>query len=408
MIAELLRKFSRENFGEVNYEPFLHGYSETAKPLSLIIKRKRSIWKRPFAKAEMIFLGDLEKFVSSDCKKDYTETVQSKIASEQKIEKGKSDPVDSHMEMDLDIAEMGGIKLTEDVDLGDLQLGRVGQKYILDLDVRGILSRAVLDANKMIPYQDQELFLITSVVYSEKFEVVGQRRHTREIEARLEALSHFSKVLKSKVDGKYKKTSSPAGVAKRNVWGPILYDCCPVQYNREEKRLEIMKGEFAGPATRHISNVKKLYDDDASSDQEDDSGDDVGNDDGPVPFDVVADYISPDDFADQDMNNIERIENVLKTTKSREQQKALVKKYLGWFENLLADDKMKIILDDCERLTNNDCTFLRSLYVAALPGQDSLDFTKLTKADIHGCAFILKLLDELSDEEWEELGIQGS
>ena len=55
-----------------------------------------------------------------------------------------------------------------------------------------------------------------------------------------------------------------------------------------------MKGEFAGPATRNISNVKKkLYDDDASSDQEDDSGDDVGNDDGPVPFVVVADYISP-------------------------------------------------------------------------------------------------------------------
>ncbi|XP_029192489.1 uncharacterized protein LOC114958811 isoform X2 [Acropora millepora] len=314
-----------------------------------------------------------------------------------------------HMEMDLDIADMGEIKLTNDVDLGDLQLGRIGQKYILDLELRGILSRTVLDADKMIPYQDQELFLITSVVYSEKFEVVGQRRHTREIEAGLEPLSHFSKVLKSKVHGKYKKTSSPAGVAKRNVWGPILYQCCPVQYNREKKKLEIMKGEFAGQATRHISNVKKkLYDDDASSDGEDDSGDDVGNDDGPVPFDVVADYISPDDFADQDMKNIERIEKVLKTTKSREQQKALVKKYLGWFENLLADDKMKIILDDCERLTNNDCTYLRSLYVAALPGQDSLDFTKLTKADIHGCAFILKLLDELSDEEWEELGIQSS
>ncbi|XP_015777273.1 PREDICTED: uncharacterized protein LOC107355245 isoform X2 [Acropora digitifera] len=410
MIAELLRKFSQENFGDVNYEPVLHGYSETAKPLSLIIKRKRSIWKRPFAKAEMNFLGDLEKFVSSDCKKDYTKAVQSKIASEQKIEKGKSDPVDSHMEIYLNVAEIGRIKLTGYVDLGDLQLGRVGQKYILDPELREILSCAVLDAHKMIPYQDEELFLITSVVYSEKFELVGKRKQEREIEARLEALSHFSKVLKSKVDGKYKKTSSPAGVAQRNVWGPILYNCCPVQYNREEKRLEIMKGEFAGPATRNISNVKKkLYDDDdASSDQEDDSGDDVGNDDGPVPFDVVADYISPDDFADQDMNNIERIENVLKTTKSREQQKALVKKYLGWFENLLADDKMKIILDDCERLTNNDCTFLRSLYVAALPGQDSLDFTKLTKADIHGCAFILKLLDELSDEEWEELGIQGS
>ena len=96
MIAELLCKFSRENFGDVNYEPFLHGYSETAKPLSLIVKQKRSIWKRPYAKAELYFLGDLEKFVSSDCKKDYTEDVQSKIVSEQKIEKGKSDPVDRY------------------------------------------------------------------------------------------------------------------------------------------------------------------------------------------------------------------------------------------------------------------------------------------------------------------------
>ena len=38
-----------------------------------------------------------------------------------------------------------------------------------------------------------------------------------------------------------------------------------------------------------------------------------------------------DDFTDQDMKNIERIyKNVLMTTKSREQRKARVKKYLGW------------------------------------------------------------------------------
>ena len=52
---------------------------------------------------------------------------------------------------------------------------------------------------------------------------------------------------------------------------------------------------------------------------------------------------------------------------------------------------MKIILD--KPLTSNDCTFLRSLYVAALPGQDSLDFTKVKKAEIHGCGLVLKLLD---------------
>ena len=61
------------------------------------------------------------------------------------------------------------------------------------------------------------------------------------------------------------------------------------------------------------------------------------------------------------------------------------------FENLLADDKMKIILK--EPLTSNDCPFLRSLFVAANPGQDTLDFTKVKRAEIHGCGFILKLLD---------------
>ena len=93
MIEELLRKFARENFDDVSYVPYLHGHLEMAKPLSLIIKQKRSIWKRPFAKAEIIFLADLEKLVSSDCKKDYTEAVKL-IASEQVMEKGKDDPVD--------------------------------------------------------------------------------------------------------------------------------------------------------------------------------------------------------------------------------------------------------------------------------------------------------------------------
>ena len=57
----------------------------------------------------------------------------------------------------------------------------------------------------------------------------------------------------------------------------------------------------------------------------------------------------------------------------------------------MADDKMKIILD--KPLTSNDCPFLRSFYVAALPGQDTLDFTKVKKAEIHRCGLILKLFD---------------
>ena len=81
----------------------------------------------------------------------------------------------SHMEIDPDIAGVAEMKSTADDSLGDLQLGRVRQQYILDPDLRGILSCAVLDADKMTVYEDRELFLMTSVVYSENCEVVGKR-----------------------------------------------------------------------------------------------------------------------------------------------------------------------------------------------------------------------------------------
>jgi len=398
MIKELLRRFARENFGRANNVPVLHGHSETAKPLSLIIKRKRSIWKRPFAREEMIILGGLEKFVSSDCQKKYLDAVKSKVIEEQVMEKGKNDPVDRHKEFSVDIACVGKIKLSADDNLGDLLLGRVRQEYILDPDLREILSCAGLDADKMSAYQDHDLLLMTSVVYSESFEVVDERKQKVEFECDVELPLELSEVLKSKLHGNYKQTLTPPGVAKRNVWGPILFKHCRVQYSKETRKLEIMKGVFVGTSRASDDN-----------DEEEDHNniDDVDDEDGQVPGVVVADDIFLDDFTDQDMRNIERIyKNVLMTTNSREQQKALVKKYLGWFENLLADDKMKILLN--EPLTSNDCLFMRSLFVSALPGQDTLDFTKVKRAEIHGCGYILKLLDELCDEEWKELGIPSN
>ena len=93
MIEELLRKFSRETFDDARYMPLLPGHSETSKPLSLLIKQKRSIWKRPFAKDEIIILDGLEKFVSSDCEKEYLEAVKLKVIEEQVMERGKNAPM---------------------------------------------------------------------------------------------------------------------------------------------------------------------------------------------------------------------------------------------------------------------------------------------------------------------------
>ena len=61
-------------------------------------------------------------------------------------------------------------------DLGDLRLGKLSQKYVTDPDIRGLLADTALDAKKMEPYNQDELLLITSVIYSEKFELTGVRK----------------------------------------------------------------------------------------------------------------------------------------------------------------------------------------------------------------------------------------
>ena len=91
MIEELLYKFSKEIFDDPYYLPLLHGHSKTAKPLTLLVKRKRSIWKRPFGKKEIIILDGLEKYVDSN-EKDFLKDVESKITKEQLIEKGSDAP----------------------------------------------------------------------------------------------------------------------------------------------------------------------------------------------------------------------------------------------------------------------------------------------------------------------------
>ena len=111
----------------------------------------------------------------------------------------------------------------------------------------------------------------------------------------LEPPSQLSKFLKSKLHGKYKETLTPPGVAKRNVWGPILFKYCRVEHNQETGKLEIMKGKFVGKCkiTRHVDLDKKYgsFSDDEDDDDDDEEYDnygDVDSDDGQAPVDVVA------------------------------------------------------------------------------------------------------------------------
>ena len=82
----------------------------------------------------------------------------------------------SHRKGNLGLGETGEISLTIDENLGDLQLGKISQEFISDPDLRKILESFDLDTNMMNHLQDQELLLVTSVVYSERFEVQGNRQ----------------------------------------------------------------------------------------------------------------------------------------------------------------------------------------------------------------------------------------
>ena len=82
MIANSLRQFARENFSD-KYFPILHGETGNVKPLALVVKQRRSIWKRPFAELEMIILAGLERYVESGKEEAFLESVKSKITKEE-------------------------------------------------------------------------------------------------------------------------------------------------------------------------------------------------------------------------------------------------------------------------------------------------------------------------------------
>ena len=69
----------------------------------------------------------------------------------------------------------GTIRLSDDQ--GVLKLGKLSQKYIDDPDLRGLLAGIEMDHKMMRTFAEgDKLLLITSVVYSEKFELIGERK----------------------------------------------------------------------------------------------------------------------------------------------------------------------------------------------------------------------------------------
>jgi len=82
MIEDAIRSFAQENFSH-KYFPVLHGETDKIQPLALAVKQHRPIWKRPFAKSEIVILAGFDRFVRNSVQRTVRESITAKLRDEE-------------------------------------------------------------------------------------------------------------------------------------------------------------------------------------------------------------------------------------------------------------------------------------------------------------------------------------
>ncbi|CAH3184411.1 unnamed protein product, partial [Porites lobata] len=249
LIDNLLREFAKENFGdkEGHYLPVVHGRTQDIKLFTLVVRTSRYVLERPFKRYTYTVVAGLEHYVADGKRKEYEALKNKKVKKNNEIASvGESEDgsgAASYCEAGAQAGNIANIKIKINEDLGSLELGGIDEEYILDPDLREVLAKTELDINKTEVFEDQQLRLITSVMYSQRFVVKGNRKIEVEADAGINIPLHFL----SQMKGKYIKVTIPPNIATRaNTRGPILFQCCRVVLNKDKNRLELPKGEVVG------------------------------------------------------------------------------------------------------------------------------------------------------------------
>ncbi|XP_073240249.1 uncharacterized protein [Porites lutea] len=318
LIDKLLREFAKENFGdkEGHYLPVVHGRTQDIKLFTLVVRKSRYVLERPFKRYTYTVVAGLEHYVANGKREEYEALKNKKVqkhnemASVEESEDGSG--AASSFAVGVQAANIANIQIKINEDLGSLELGGIDQEYILDPDLRDVLAKTELDINKTEVFEDQQLRLITSVIYSQQFAVKGNRKNEVETDAGINIPGYVL----SQIKGTYKNVTIPPNIATRaNTRGPILFQCCRVVLNKDKNRLELPKGEFVGKPVNRGKEEEEEYKNTAVS--------------------LVGDMESSliDSFTNEDSTKLEEITtSVLKPTKNREERKERVKKYLQWVE----------------------------------------------------------------------------
>ncbi|XP_020614212.1 uncharacterized protein LOC110052423 isoform X1 [Orbicella faveolata] len=401
-IEDVLRAFAEENFYENDYHPVSHGGRTSIKPLALLVKKPRSVFKRPFAKTEFTVLALLEDYVLKDKKEEFTKAVSSAIVKEENLEIEEDDVGDDGAKRFVDVSLEAGkcvnFKIKVADDLGELELGNLDQEYIKDPDLRELLDMTDLDVKKMESLEDRKLRLVFSVINSEKFVLKGKREHEFQLDAGFEA--DIPQIVECLVNAQarlcYRTKTIPPKVAARYTRGPILFKFVRVDYDKTQGKLKLSEGEFPGHAVRAQSHTKDTFETSGKNNWY--TGEYVEPDAGSPPKEEC--YFA-ESLTAEDIKKLETIkESVLKSAENREKRKERVKKYLSWFEEALITDKKKLSL--VEPLTNEDRKFLQSIFIPVLD-RSTVDLSSFDTEKIQGYAIVLKQIADLSDEHWDKI-----
>lgn len=85
-------------------------------------------------------------------------------------------PIGRNFEVGVEAADVVGATIKINENLGELDLGKIDEEYIMGPDMNAILAKTVLDGDQMESIRDKSLYLIHTVIYSERFELKGNRR----------------------------------------------------------------------------------------------------------------------------------------------------------------------------------------------------------------------------------------
>lgn len=110
---------------------------------------------------------------------------------EKRLQKKEIAEVKSKHEISLKASEGVSVECTSNCNLGDLELGMMDEEYYEDTDLRDILDSGRLCKDKMAPYLKHKLYIVTSVVYSSMFKIVGKRESRFDLSGRVNLKTKF-------------------------------------------------------------------------------------------------------------------------------------------------------------------------------------------------------------------------